>query len=171
MSVNVNTLKKLIDDELRFLSSPKVLTHIRSLLVEPKVIFRDWDYGDPGEQYPCWTVLNDNPSISNTSIAYCESGFGPRCPWGLVGQNGDHMSMGMDSGWYSTFLDAYFESFAPTALDIWRVFKIASSGDWEPLTDEGSWGDTGTKVEELRRTYPESRFAVRHSISYSRELE
>lgn len=171
MSVNANTLKNFIDDELRFLASSEVLTNIRSLLVEPIVVFRDWDYGDPGEQYPCWTVLNDNPSNSNTSIAYCESGFGPRCPWGLVGQWGDHMSMGMDSGWFSTFLDAYFDSFVSAAVPIWRVFKIDSSGDWMPITDEGSWSDTWTQREELRRADSESKFVTHHSISYSRKLE
>lgn len=171
MSIDTNKLKKLIDDELRLLSYSNVLSHIRSLLVEPEIVFHDWGYGNPGEQYPCWTVLKDNPSNSNTGIAYCESGFGPRRPWGLVWLDGDDMSIGMDSGWFSNFLDAYFDSFAPSALDIWRVFKIDSSGKRLPITDDGSWTDSWTQVEELRSADPESRFDVGHNISYAREPE
>jgi hypothetical protein len=68
---------------------------------------------------------------SNTGIVYCESGFGPRAPWGLVwlgDVENEHMPMGMDSQWFSTLLDAYFESFAATELPVWRVFKIRAIG-------------------------------------------
>src|SRR3546814_4621244 len=51
---------------------------------------------------------------SSDLIVYCESGFGPERPWGLVHLGGQHMSMGDDSGWFPIFLDAYFGSFAPT---------------------------------------------------------
>src|SRR5260370_7339874 len=49
----------------------------------------------------------------------------PRAPWGLVwlgDEEDERRSIGMDSGCYSTFLDAYFESFAATELPIWRIF-------------------------------------------------
>jgi len=83
---------------------------------------REWDYGVPGQTYPCWSVLNHIES--NTGIAFCEFGFGPRSPWGLVMLSGaEHMSLGMDAGWFETFLEAYFDSRAITDLPIWRVFK------------------------------------------------
>ena len=116
-----------------------------------------------------WAILND--SNSNTGIAYCESGFGPRAPWGLVwlGDSEDkRMSMGMDSGWFSTFLDAYFESFAATELPIWRVFKTGSSGTREPVTDENFWEPTWERVTECRKADPASRYDCGHSITYSR---
>jgi hypothetical protein len=78
----------------------------------PRAALRNGDYGEPGLQYLCWTILNDKKS--NTGIVYCESGFGPRAPWGLVwlgDAENERMLMGMDSQWFSTFLDAYFESF------------------------------------------------------------
>ena len=169
MPIDVDVLKRLIDSELEHLLDARVKAHIQGLLVEPIVVLRNWDYGKPGEQYPCWAILNDNNS--NTGIVYCESGFGPRAPWGLVrlGDSEDtHMSMGDDSGWYPTFLDAYFESFAATELSIWRVFRTGSSGTREPVTDENSWESTWERVKKYRTADPASRYDCSHSITYGR---
>jgi hypothetical protein len=151
-------LKALIDEELKHLSDPRVPAHIRSLLVEPSVVLRDWDYSEPVEQYPCWAVLNHD--ASNTGIAYCENGFGPRRPWGLValiGNDPKAMSMGMDTGWFSTFLDAYFESYASGDLPIWRVFKTSPEGVREPITSENTWAATWEQVAEFRKCDSASR--------------
>jgi hypothetical protein len=159
------TLKALIEEELQHLSDARVLAHIRSLVVEPSVVLRDWDYGDPLEQYPCWTVLNHDPS--NTGIAYCEHGFGPLCPWGLVALRDDNakdMSMGMDSGWFSTLLDAYFDSYASADLPIWRVFKTSAAGVPEPITPEHTWDAAWEQVNEFRKSDPASRYDCGHSI-------
>jgi len=56
----------------------------------------------------CWTVLEHQPS--GTGIAYCEEGFGPDFPWGLVFLSGPHMSMGMDSAWFASLEDAVRKS-------------------------------------------------------------
>jgi hypothetical protein len=80
---------------------------------------RPWDYGRPGEAFPCWLVPEHQ--ASNTGIAYCEQGFGPRCPWGLLFLEGtEHMSMGMDSAWFEYFLEACFEFKASSEVPIWR---------------------------------------------------
>jgi hypothetical protein len=78
--------------------------------VTPRCEQRSWDYGAPGTVYRCWIVL-EHPA-SGTGIAYCEQGFGPSCPWGLLWISGEHLSMGMDSGWYDSLEDAVRESFA-----------------------------------------------------------
>jgi hypothetical protein len=169
MPVDADALKTLVDHELVLLSDARVTAHIRALLVEPKAVLCDWDYGKPGEQFLCWVVLSD--ADSNTGIAYCENGFGPRNPWGLMwlgsGEN-ERMSMGMDSGWFSTFLDAYFESAAAARLPIWRVTKIGSSGIREPVTDENSWETTWERVAECRKADPTSRYGCDHSITFKR---
>jgi hypothetical protein len=169
MAIDADTLKALIEHELEHLSDARVTAQIRGLLVEPEAVLRNWDYGKPGEQYPCWAVLSD--AGSNTGIAYCESGFGPRNPWGLVwlgSGEGEHMSIGMDSSWFSTFIDAYFESSAAAELPIWRVFKTGSSGIRHPITDENSWEATWQRVTECRNADPESRYDCDHSIAYKR---
>jgi hypothetical protein len=80
VSIDLETPGSLVERELESLSDARVLEHIRKMLVEPEVAFRAWDYGKPGEKYPCWTVLKH--AASKTGIAYCEYGFGLRCPWG-----------------------------------------------------------------------------------------
>ena len=166
MPVDAKILKTLISRELGHLSDDRVKEYVRRLLVEPQPVLRNWDYGEPGEQYLCWTVLND--SVSNTGIAYCENGFGPRNPWGLVwleSEDVKQLSMGMDCGWFSTFLDAFFDSFAATRLPIWRVFRTNDAGNRDAITGEGSWEATWARIAECRQADPLSRYDCDHSIT------
>jgi hypothetical protein len=161
MSVTPATLTALIESELSEIKDQRVLCDIRSLLVTPEPQMRPWDYGMPGEAYPCWIVLAEKSS--NTGIAYCESGFGPAMPWGLLFLQGSaHMSMGMDSSWFERFLDAYFESQPSIKLPIWRVFK----GDYPgtPITDEGSWEATWAYIIRLRNEQPLFKFNIGQSV-------
>jgi hypothetical protein len=166
MSITAEVLRALIDGELANVSDARVIAYIRGMLVEPYVVQRSWDYGEPGQQYPCWMVLSD-PS-SGGEIAYCEHGFGPRCSWGLVssGRGEGVESMGMDSGWYRTFLDAFFESFASVNLPIWRVFSVEPDGTKIALTNEGPWEATWEQVYELRSREPTKRIDCGHNIAY-----
>jgi hypothetical protein len=101
---------QLVERELVAVRDPALLALIGSLRVEPYAVERDWDYGALGQRYVCWTVLEHRPS--NTGVAYCEHGFGPTNPWGLVFLSGPHMSIGMDCGWYARLSDAVRESMA-----------------------------------------------------------
>jgi hypothetical protein len=105
-----STIDRFVDDELARISDPVVVAAIRRLLVPPYAVEREWDYGRPGEKYPCWTILEHPPS--NTGIAYCDKGFGPSHPWGLVFLSGTYMSIGMDCAWYATLEGAMRESMA-----------------------------------------------------------
>jgi len=67
MLINAEALTALVDLELERLLDARVKAHIRRLLVEPEPVLRDWDYGEPGEQFQCWAVLSD--SNSKTGIA------------------------------------------------------------------------------------------------------
>jgi hypothetical protein len=77
-------------------------------LVAPHYHQRDWDYGQQGERYPCWTVA-EHPA-SKTAIVFSDYGFGPRMPWGLVWMTDTWF--GMDSGWFETLEAAFRDSFA-----------------------------------------------------------
>lgn len=168
MTMDSDAVKRLVERELGPLTDARVIAHVRSLLVEPKVVMRGWDYGEPGQQYPCWAVLDDHNS--NTGIAYCESGFGPRCPWGLVWLDAEpvNMSMGMDCSWYSTLLDALFESRVLTPVPIWRVFKRDLAGNWRPITGEGSCETTEERVAEYRKADSESLYHYNHTFAFER---
>jgi hypothetical protein len=119
MSIEPETLKRLIADELNAVADARITTRIRELLVEPTMVLRGWDYGPSGQLYPCWTVLED--ISSDTGIAYCEQGFGPKTPWGLVwlGRRCDRpASIGQDCGWFKSFTEAFLDSFAAADLPI-----------------------------------------------------
>ena len=164
MTISATHLIELIEAELIELNDARVAAHIRSLLVSPTPHSRGWDYGAEDEAYPCWSVLEHK--ASNTGIAYCEHGFGPNHPWGLVFLSGtEHMSMGMDSGWFSRFLVAYFESRAASELPIWRVFQHRDDAfPGVPISSEGPWESTWAEVERLRTLYPNNRYHCNQSI-------
>ncbi|GLH77975.1 hypothetical protein SSBR45G_28830 [Bradyrhizobium sp. SSBR45G] len=166
MSIIPERLESLIEAELAELSDKRVLSHIRGMLVAPHMVLRDWDYGQPGQQYPCWFVLRDQES--GAEIAYCEQGFGPRSPWGLVSSADapECRHMGMDSGWFTSFLDAFFDSFACVALPIWKVIRIDAKGTRTCLTDDGPWEITWQRVYELRERDRASRYDCGHDITY-----
>jgi hypothetical protein len=102
------TITLRIERELKAIHDPSLLDLIRKLLVEPYAVERDWDYGAPGQKYVCWTVLEHQ--ASGTGVAYCEEGFGPDYPWGLVFLSGPAMNIGMDSAWFASLEDAVRES-------------------------------------------------------------
>ncbi|KIQ34620.1 hypothetical protein RT97_07530 [Variovorax paradoxus] len=165
MSISPALIRQLVETELSRIPDARVQTHIRSLLVEPVEIMREWDYGTPGEAYPCWTVLNHE--ASNTGIAYCESGFGPQAPWGLVVLSGaNDMSIGMDSGWFFSLAEAYFESSAATDLSIWRVFRQKGEETYPgtALTPESDWASTWEEIYRLRAADPAARYHCGHSV-------
>ena len=103
-------IERLVRAELNQISDSHIRDLISALLIGPRREDRPWDYGPEGVTHPCWIVLEHPPS--NTGIAFCDEGFGPRCPWGLLWLRGDALSMGMDSGWFTTLEDAFRESMA-----------------------------------------------------------
>jgi hypothetical protein len=166
MTITPVQIQAALEAELSAVGDSRVVTHIRGLLVEPTAVLRAWDYGPPGQTYPCWSILNHTKS--NTGIAYCEFGFGPQTPWGLVTLSGAaDMSIGMDSGWFKSFLDAYFDSQASADLSIWRIFK--QDGDSFPgvaVTEESDWNSTWEEIYRLRSADPASRYHCHHSIQF-----
>jgi len=110
MALTTSQVLALVETELARIPSSQTAALIRSLLVPPRCEDRPWDYGAPGATYPCWIVAEHTPS--GTAFAYCEQGFGPSCPWGLLSVSGEHLSMGMDCGWYESLAEVVRESFA-----------------------------------------------------------
>jgi hypothetical protein len=165
MTVTPELIRALVNAELARIGDAQVQSHARSLLVEPVVVRREWDYGAPDEAYPCWAVLSH--ATSNSGIAYCEHGFGPRTPWGLVSLSGPYMSMGMDSGWFASLADAYFDSFAATELPIWQIFKQTDDNEYPgtPLTAASDWTSTWAEVYRLRAADPTARYHCMHRVA------
>lgn len=62
MAITADVLEQLVGEELEMVRDRRVQTHIRSLLIEPDPMLRDWGYGKPDEKYLCWAVLSHTPS-------------------------------------------------------------------------------------------------------------
>lgn len=103
-------IQQKVDAELKLITDENTLGKLKPFLVTPRCELRGWDYGELGQTFPCWIVLNH--LSSNTCIAYCEQGFGLRCPWGLLGITGEYLSIGSDYSWFSTFEEAFLDSCA-----------------------------------------------------------
>ena len=160
MSTEPAFLNALITTELAAVADERVVGAISSLLVEPRAGLIDWDYGSPNQQFNCWTVFHDR--LNNTEIVFCEEGFGPSMPWGLVPADaGDgRRSMGMDSGWFETFLEAWFDSFSATDLDVWRVFETDAAGLSRAVTAELAWDAAWLRRDELASSNMDAQYHV-----------
>ncbi len=110
MALTSSEVTTLVEAQITRVADPQATALIRSLLVPPRCELRPWDYGAPGTEYPCWIVAEHGPS--GTGIAYCEHGFGPEFPWGLLWISEANLSIGMDSGWFDSLEDAVRGSFA-----------------------------------------------------------
>jgi hypothetical protein len=103
--------------ELPTLADADVREALRSRIIPPEEHVRKWEWGAPGETYPCWTVVSD--PATDTAIVYSEHGFGPSAPWGLVFIS--RPWFGMDSAWFRRLEDAFVDSFMAAGLPIWDV--------------------------------------------------
>ena len=107
---SLSQISALVQRELGAITDVKLKARIHELLVTPYPVEREWDYGTLGQQFTCWTVIEHRQS--NTGIAFCNEGFGPAYPWGLVFLTSEHMSIGMDSGWFTSLEQAMRDSMA-----------------------------------------------------------
>ena len=106
--MQLSEFESLLAAQIEHIEQPELRHCVEEHLVPPRLEERAWDYGQEGQTFPCWICLEDRQS--NTAIAFCEQGFGPTYPWGLLFIDGEHTSMGMDSGWFVNLEEAVRES-------------------------------------------------------------
>jgi hypothetical protein len=108
---NRTPLLNLIDADLRLAPDPSARDEMKALILEePCLMSCAWDYGAPGETYPCWKVAGST-ATGRVGVVYCEHGFGPEFPWGLIWLNQPVPDMGQDSGWFRTLREALADAF------------------------------------------------------------
>ena len=105
-------ISALVNAQLAQFKEARCVELFRTLQVAPRVEERLWNYGQPGQKYPCWIVFEHRES--NIGIGYSSEGFGPKCPWGLLFLEGDELgrSIGMDSGWFMHLEEALRDTWA-----------------------------------------------------------
>ncbi len=79
MPVTPTLIRSLVEAELEDLHDERVRSHIQSLLVEPAILLRDWDYGAPGQTYPLLVGLESH-RVQIQELPTCEGGEGV---WGV----------------------------------------------------------------------------------------
>jgi hypothetical protein len=155
-----------LDEDLAKLRDPRVRASIHAYrLATPTPTRLAWDYGKPGETFDGWLVFAD--PVQRTGIAYCDHGFGPSSPWGLIATDETCPSMGMDSGWFRRFMDAYMDSFSATDVPIWRVVRwTKGDSSREAITEELDWDEAWKIVHRLREEDPAHAYGCEHDIAY-----
>jgi hypothetical protein len=115
MAIDAAEVERLVRAELARITEEKLRRAIEQFRIAPRVEEREWDYGEPGQTHPCWMVVEHPPS--NFGIAYCEQGFGPSFPWGVIFLVGEQLNIGMDCCWHETLEEALRDlmSFAPAS--------------------------------------------------------
>jgi hypothetical protein len=163
---SVEKMKALVESQMQQITDPVVREALQSLLVEPFLQTRNWFYGgEPEIVFPCWVVADDPEN--NTRYVYCEEGFGPVIPWGLVSNSG--LEMGMDSGWFDTLERAFYDSFACADLLIWNVIKRDENDEERLLAHSLNHEDAYKLIEKLKAEqgipkYGYSPYSVEHRI-------
>jgi hypothetical protein len=102
--MDMDRIDELVARETAAIGAASVRAALERRLVSPRRVIRNWDYADE-VQHECWIIAED--AGSKTAIAYCDRGFGPGCPWGLLTIDSESNEMGPDSAWYSRLEDAF----------------------------------------------------------------
>lgn len=147
MTISQQEVNSLINNEIESIDDPLIVSALRPILIEPEIREMDWNYGPEGQKYACWVVARDQ--TSDTEIVYCEDGFGPETPFGLVGIS--YNDMGMDSGWFASLVEAYCESFMAVYLAIWNVVEVSEIGAHKLISGPLKQDEAFTILWELRR--------------------
>ena len=104
--MDADTIKRLVSEEVSRITDMDRREALKAILVEPDLQLRDWLYGQELQKYPCW-VIGRVPT-EPTVLVYCEYGFGPSYPWGIL--HAEDRSLGMDAQWHLTLDDAFLNS-------------------------------------------------------------
>lgn len=101
------SVRILVQGELKSFVQVGDVEAIEQFLVEPWVQTRGWDYSKTlPESFPVWVVAEDKQR--NYALLYSEHGFGPEAPWGIAFTSDRYF--GMDSAWYPSLYQAFRES-------------------------------------------------------------
>ena len=90
-------MKRLVGEQVDGIVDSDLREAAMRLLIEPLLRDVPWEYGREDEAFPCWIVADLQPSVPYV-VAYCERGFGPEEPFGII--DGDLSSLGMDAQWF-----------------------------------------------------------------------
>lgn len=156
MACSAEDVATLVSRELATIADIAVREGLRARLIAPTQHLRNWDYGEAGKQFTCWTIAED--PVSDTALVYSECGFGPEAPWGLVFIS--RPWFGMDSGWFVRLEDAFVESALAGALPIWDVVAYATDGGSRTVAESLNFDAAFSKRDDLALGDERTRYHV-----------
>jgi hypothetical protein len=96
-------IQKLVEEQTIGIADQELCNELRRHLVEPQRQDREWNYGEAPATFPCWLVATF--PAANCGIVYCEQGFGPAYPWGILSLTDVHL--GSDDCWHVSLEHAF----------------------------------------------------------------
>jgi hypothetical protein len=96
-------VQQLVDAELGRIADSALRDALRTYLVVPERHERDWEYAATEVRYPCWLVASC--PVDDWCIVYCEHGFGPEDPWGMLQLSNERMLS--DACWHVSLEHAF----------------------------------------------------------------
>jgi hypothetical protein len=156
-----------VEAELAAFPDARVVAAIRRHMIAPRVEMRPWDYGAAEDRLPCWIVLDG--LLNGVVIAYCEQGFGPAKPWGLLWSSAcdeetESDAMGMDFSWFCSLAGAFLDTWSGGELPIWRVGRMLPDGGWEPTGPEMIQDEAEAEAARLNALDSERRLFAWHGL-------
>jgi len=103
--MEIGELKNLVTSQLSQIKNEERRNCISAILVEPFTEPREWDYSE-NTKHLCWVIAKPD---EHSYFAYCEGGFGPSAPWGIISIDSSG-SIGPDSCWYQFLEDLYIDA-------------------------------------------------------------
>jgi len=157
MNRTSDDIRRLVDLEMELITDLVVQDALKAILVYPSCHIRNWDWGKPGERYPCWMVAEHKES--GTGIVYSDFGFGPERPWGLIFLS--EPWFGLDSSWFPNLEEAFCDCHASTPLPIWNVVKKNEDGSTTTIATDLSLDEAYEKRDELESRFGKSIYSVK----------
>src|SRR4051812_46424416 len=82
---------------------------LKSILIEPRLEKREWDYSPERKELSYWVVA-ESPD-QTMALAYSDEGFGPEFPWGWLPNHATASgTLGMDVQWNWYLEEAFVRS-------------------------------------------------------------
>lgn len=103
MKLDSELIQNLVEEQISGIKDNDRQSALRAIIVDPYVELREWDYAE-NTKYQCWIIAK--PKNDDHVFAYCNEGFGPNTPWGIIKKDSNG-SMGPDACWH-TFLEDLF---------------------------------------------------------------
>jgi len=102
LAISSTEITRIVAEHVARIVDADLRDEVARVLIEPMLREVPWNYGEDGETLACWIIADLRPAKPDV-LAYCDRGFGPGYPFGIL--DADLPSMGTDGQWFLTLED------------------------------------------------------------------